>query len=228
MRNWILSLLVVFFVTATPPAAPECEKEFLAVFTMPGTNGDWDKYHPDLYFVATAWKDLDNFLYLVKKQAHGRKIVIDVDSHGSPDTKLLYLQYVDPHGNLWSSQTTTGYIINRIDASLGKENKVLILEACFAGNCYKSTMRGNKTSTKEADKIFNHPGVPKFPVYGVSNIANYNNTCFLQYKYHVNVSIEDLRKYETTLLAPPDETEGSDRLVAILVTRRILFYFGAP
>jgi len=191
------------------------QKPYLAVFCNPGYEIFWPSLNVDCLYLAMDWEHFDDFLRKVKKEAGGRPIELDIECHGD---KALLLQYPDARtGEMVTKSTTMGYVINHIERYLGRERVTLIMECCYAGSVYKTTIRQNK----EGENC-NH--IPQFPVYGNSfNHMNLNNLVYIQYKTRCHRYFEDLRAFE--LKAGPkdmDRNENSEDHKRMATLYRIL------
>lgn len=199
MLKYLTSLLLVCCLVLGTTAGSlhysSVKKPYLAVFCNPGFEELWPGFNPDYLHVAFSWKEFDPFLKRVAREAKGRPIEIDIQTHGNikklHGNDMLNLSYDDiKNARTVSDLQTMGFIINHIESTLPRKDVTLILEICFSGNVYKNTIRGNLQGEN-----CNH--VPDFPVYGGTyNHMNLNNLAYIQYKTHVHRYLEDLRQYE--------------------------------
>lgn len=194
-----LIVLIVCLLLSLPAIALTKDTSYLAVFSsLDFSPRDWEDIHPDLEVHAPSWGAcFDGFLQAVKKQGHGRHIVIDIQCHGW-DTLALYQGAVeDTKGDRrFYSEASMGYVVNHIEKALAGEDIEVCCEACFAGRVYKVSIRGNKPNKiPELAENCNH--IPPFPVYGISeDVENYNNFIYLQYAHNMRYNFQDLRTYE--------------------------------
>ena len=200
---------------ALPGQAFSSKDTCLAVWCNPEVERFWPSMHPDVLRVPQSWDEFDDFLKEVKKKAHGRHIILDLDVHGSG--KYLALQVEDARTDkTYIHPAGFGYAVNRITKILGTKNIEVVCESCFAGETYRNSIRGNKVGQ-------NHPGIPKFPIYGASyNMYNINNLVYLQYATGCHVWFEDLRKYEKGAGQARIEDEKNPEYDKMIIIYRIL------
>jgi len=209
MVKLILSLLLAIVVSL--PGYTRETKPYLAVFCNPGAEEVWYGFNPDLIVIAKDWGEFDKFLLTARKEAHGRPIEMDITVHGDEHLMLVY-DDIRTRQQVVKS-TTMGFIVNHIERILSKQDVTLILEACYSGHVYKSTIRGNDLGMGEN---CNH--VPKFPIYGGSyNHPNINNLIYIQYKTKIHRFFEDLRIYEVTEGNPNKDEDENSKDVAIMI-----------
>jgi hypothetical protein len=229
--NWIC-FLFIYLIICAPSVGSKSEMPYLAVYQQPGFNFEWKKYDPDLFFTGADWRDFSTFLYVVKKKAGNRPIIIDVDCHGFDN---LAMQYKDIADNEENHQASLGYICNEIDRqNLNEKKLTLILEACFAGRVYKKSMRGADPHLNAVlnlnigDKWENYNKIPKYPILGMD--AQHFNVCnfsYLQYRYNFRPYLKDLRMYEDIQELPePDLNHFSPEVATIKSLWATLFLYG--
>ena len=184
MKSLFLVALILLGIYLLPVQAAD-RKPFLAVFSNPGgpVGGDWEKDKPDLIVTGSSWVDFDTFVDLTKKLAKGREVIVDVECHGSPDDKLLYLDY-NAFGYQFTYPCTMGHVMNQIVDKLPNV-KCVVMEACYS----ELVMEGSLYGSGERYKYRSIP----FPVYGVGNCSNFNNFVWLEYKYQIRPYFMDLR-----------------------------------
>lgn len=184
-------LLFVFFIPYQVDAAPK--RPYLAVFNNPGGQDDFLYEDVDLMFTGSNWNDFDKFIQLVKSQAKGRDIVIDISCHGSPTDGYLWLDY-DAFGYNFQYMTSVGHVLNQIEENLPQCKKVW-LEACYSELCMEKSLRVKKefkTLDGNIVESYRHRDID-FPVYGIGPTPNYNNLVYLQDKHNIRAFFMDLR-----------------------------------
>lgn len=188
----------------------------------------WNKQHPDLIVIAKDWNDLEPFLQVVRKQAGHRRIDLDIEVHG--EDSGLYLQYVKDNKRC-TYQATMGYLCNEIDRILPVKKTTVYLEACYSGRAYKNTMRHNGNLWVDGGFAFDdyeYDRAPLYPIYGVgSREPGFGNLVYLQHKYNVYLSYEDLRRYETEPLDPKDAAQWSQEQEVLYRAFELLYYYGS-
>jgi hypothetical protein len=202
MKQFLCLLFCLVFFQASAGIAQE-EKPFIAVFCNPDPNfmvpWRWYRDKIDMIYKPQTWDDLHPFLQEVKKRAGSRKIVLDIDVHGSKEG-YLYLQYDRQTPPLCKEEhkASVGYVLNKIEEALPGRVQEVDLEACFAGIVYKKSIRNNPSlKHSEGDVVADHYSYPPFPVYGVRNFPNYMNSVFIQrWIIKTDIVLNDLRKYE--------------------------------
>lgn len=194
MKKLLLTFLTFFLITSNLPAGCE-SKEFVAVFSMPGTKDCWRDQKPDLFFTASDWDDFDLFLKVVKKEAKSRKIVIDIDSHGSVDGEL-YIEYKN-FGVTFSQEANLGYICNEIEKYISPKKITLLLESCCSAAVYKNLHEEVSIhSDGDCFEPYKYTRATLYPIYGVGEQLCWDNVIFLQRKYGLYAAFKDLREWE--------------------------------
>ncbi len=217
MKKIFCALLIFLFCQFPAQADSQQIDPFLAVYCNPGFEKCWANEDPDYIQTAGNWNDFKLFITQVKRLSGKRPVIIDIDCHGSDDGYLAIVQEV----NRGSEDlpvvylATEGYVLNQIDR-LGKNKVVCVCqEACFAGVVYKRSIR-NTPEVHIAGSIWeNHEGVPTYPVYGVDNVSNWNNSVYVQYMYGDRVDFHDLRTYETESPGEPDTSLSNPKCLAL-------------
>jgi hypothetical protein len=217
MKNHLLVLLLFFgfFLSPCLGWAKSDRPYFLAVFNG-GPEGypyDWEKIQPDMLYTGATWDDFPVFLELVRHAAKDKEIIIDVSSHGSDTTGLLYIDY-EAFGYEMTYEASMGYIINEIEKKLPKV-KALFLEACYSEMVMERSLTkknladsNHELGCAEGSHIEASDQYINFPVYGVGSSLNYNNTCFLQWYYNVRAYFYDLRQF---INHPPAKSTSEER-----------------
>lgn len=223
MKKFLSMLFILLFIACTPAGLADCEQPYFAVYMNQGFNLEWDKYHPDLVFVAPNWEQFDLFLEIVKKKAGKRKILLDIDTHG--DDGGFFIQFFDRYGQFYSSGASMGYIVNHVEKYLDEKKVTLIMEGCFSGRAYKNTIRDNFGVDPLRE---NHKGITVMPIYGIGSVHyNVGNFIYLEYKYNIRPFFEDLRHYELDELEVKDLSTNSPEMLLIRELWGILFLYGA-
>ena len=203
MKKYVLLLLVLFFLLITPTSADK--KEFLAVFSNPGTYEYWEKWHPDLYFTAKDWDDLPSFLRMAKTMGDGKDIALDIDCHGSSGDGNLYLDY-GAFGHDYLYGCSVGALLNKIEES-GIAPKRVYLEACFSELCAEKSFKADRVTYLRGDLFENYKyGNVNYPMYGIGTCPNLSNLIYLQDKYSVKPFFVDLRDYLGKTPEEPDKS----------------------
>jgi len=223
----LLSLIMLALPLSIVPAEPiENKKEFVAVFTFPGTHKFWRKYNPDLYFVASDWDDFDVFLKEIKERSGHKPVVIDLDVHGADG--WLYLQYGSGYGEPLTYQASLGYVCNEIDKYLPPKRVIFLLEACHPEVVYKNLH----------NPIFIHDGgdlvepyksntAPPYAIWAVGRTFNFGNLIFLERKYNVYAGFMDMRLFEDRPVEIQDNNLNSAENVTLYGVWKMLLTFGA-
>jgi hypothetical protein len=208
----ILTLIISFMVVlSTGGPSYAFQSRCLAVWCNPGMEQFWPSLHPDVMVTAYSWEQFDDFLRQTKAKAAGRPIDLSLDIHGSGE--YLYIKYEDYRtGTSIAEPAGWGFVVNHIEKALEGEDVTVVCESCFAGETYNHSIRGNKRGE-------NHPGVPKFPIYGGSyNMYNLNNLIYMQYITGCRVWFCDLRTFDKKEGPPPVEDKNDpvyDRMMAL-------------
>lgn len=226
--KYLLSLFLVFLTLFCNPAdGAKSEKPFIAVFINPGAQLWWDKYKPDLIFTASSWDDFPLFCKMVKQAAKGRQdVYIDIDCHGSDIDGMLYLQYA-AFQQLYSYKASIGYVLNELAAAKIKPTKML-LEACYSEIVMESGIRNTdfaQTSLIPGDQVEDCKLKEiKYPIYGIGKTVNISNLIYLQDKYNVHASFQDMRPYINKPVAKPDKDSRIEYKLRALFT--FLYTYG--
>jgi hypothetical protein len=234
--RYILSLLLSLSICMSPAGyAAEVEDDipFTAVFAssdfvclLP-----WRDNRTDLLCTSESWGGFEAFLEKVRSRAGNRKIILDIDAHGTEEG-LLCIEYVQHSsiGKIHLSRTvsryaTLGYCVNRINDYFPPEQiQELDLEACYGARVYGQM---NTVWSLLGKKYFEDAPEPQFPVYGVRNIPNRLNSVFLQrHKYKANVCIQDLREFRSQIHSLFEEEKDTCALKFFLYTSGEFEKFG--
>lgn len=192
MQKFILSLLLSIVVAVAPAFAMQGipQSNYVAVFTSEEWSETWsDKYEPDMKYVYRSWDDLPVFIEMALKRSQGKTLVLDIDVHGNDHGLAL-----EDRNNHYL-RASVGYLYTCLEKKLRGKDCIVLLEACYPGNAYYKTIRGNKH--EEGDHLDNYPNYPDIPVYCVgSGFSNIDKTMFLQFKHNFRLWWEDIRDYE--------------------------------
>jgi hypothetical protein len=192
MQKYLLSAFLIISLLFVNPCMAADKKPFLAIFTNPGGEMDWYSQKPDLLFTGGSWRDYDTFIYLVKKLAKNREVVVDISCHGSKYDGRLWLDY-DAFGYNFAYSSSVGHVLNKITENLPKCKKV-IMEACYSEICMEESLITHAEFENEGnyEESYKFKTIP-YPVYGVGNTPNFNNLVYLEDKYDVKPFFMDLR-----------------------------------
>lgn len=205
--RFLALLLIILMLLVGQPVKTETQKPFLAVFTSKDFVNVWYRQKPDLLFQGKDFKQLDDFLALVKLKAGKRPILLDFDIHGNAFDGFLS---IDDQG---SDECSTGYLIKRIDQILKHKKLTVFLEACHARITIERTLRSKLTLETPDLHIEGYEGYPKFPIYGVGRTAGWDNVIYLQYKYNIRLFFEDERDF---IDKPAEKSDPAEEKVRIL------------
>lgn len=213
MKQLFIALFLCFMLVAPAGSQQDDNKPFLAVFCQPEFAEDWKEEEPDYLMTSRNWGDFKLFISEVKRLSGGRPLRIDIDSHGNICGHL----YFDPEKTTDpGTEASMGYILNQVDRLPPGQVQLVTLEACFAGWVYNQSLHQGYDAEFQGNVLENYkPNVaPAYPVYGVSNISNWNNAVYAQYITNEFVDFQDLRKYEQESPGEPI-LDKNDRVMAL-------------
>ena len=226
--KYILNIFLALLFSL--PALAQSQKPYLAVYAnpQPGFEIYWEREKTDGFiFIADTWDSFPEFLKQAKINARGRKVILNLSTHGG-EQGLLYLAYPLFYETPWGERITVhivkeasmGYIINEINKVFKPgEIQELDIEACFSGYVYSKSIRGNKELKHEGGNVIeNCKEYPLFPVYGVPETFGLGNILHLQrHKYNLNINYIDLRETELNPIpqAIVDESEDNSSFNAM-------------
>jgi hypothetical protein len=202
-----LALTLSVFLWLAPALAQE-QRPYLAIYTSADRVHRYSKdrfNHPiDLIVSAKNWDSFVPFLQKIKKEAQGRKIIIDLCAHGT-DTVPVLLVGTEKH----SYVATFGGVVNKIEENLEGLPLVLVAETCFSPTVYSRSINPypeiidpkKKKCLLEDRKA----GNPNFPIYGITK--SYSNpipTCLESYLHSDMSMLVDLRQFRGQTVAPLD------------------------
>jgi hypothetical protein len=211
-------ILVALCLALVQPVYSKSSDEYLAVFSTRDFNvvaDDWDQYEPNVYKSTTRWDEFEPFLKQVREETKkGQKVLLDLQTHGSEKFAICKRQggSIDPRD--WDERTA-GWVFGKIDKYLGDRDLTVLMEACFGGYVYNTTIHQDG---------YDH--IPTYPIYGnIDTCRGWNNCVFLQYYHHFKVTMVDLRMYEYHVPVTR-EPDACGREKILLNLRQILKRYG--
>lgn len=203
-----LALVAGLFLCLLLPVQARDDSFYLAVYAsadMP--NGPWLPYGPNMYHISRGWYDFPAFLRVAKSQAGNKPLVIDIECHGLDYLDVLTMPDVkkEPY---WD-ECSMGAFVNMIEASIPSEDLTVIVEACYSGYVFQTTLNHNNLR-KYGVIMEDCDHLPTFPIYGIGEITpGISNLVFRQWYGKFGDKCIDLRTLINKPVRPRDLKHSS-------------------